>query len=104
MILYEDRYLVLDESSLTIKRFYAPIGEKRVRYADITSVYEEPLDFWSGRWRFGGPRRLPQWFHVDWHRPGKEKCIVVETTERLDPVLTPEHHEKVLAILRQHVS
>jgi hypothetical protein len=103
MILYEDQYLVLDESALTIKQFYAPFSSKRVEYTDIVKVYEDPLNFWSGRWRFGGPRRLPQWFHVDWRRPGKEKCIVVETSGTLDPVLTPEHHEKVLAILRQHV-
>ncbi|MGM0559342.1 MAG: hypothetical protein ACQEVA_23360 [Myxococcota bacterium] len=104
MILYEDRYLVLDESALTIKHFYAPMGSKRVAYEDIESVYEDELNFWSGKWRFGGPRRLPQWFHVDWYRPGKDTCIVVETTDYLDPVLTPENHEKVLAILQQHVS
>ena len=103
MVLYEDRYLVLSETELTIKNFYAPFSSKTVEYAEITNVYEEPLNFWSGKWRFGGPRRLPQWFHVDLYRPGKEKCIVVETSGTLDPVLTPEHHTQVLAILRHHV-
>ena len=103
MILYEDRYLVLSESALTVKHFYFPVGAKRVPYEDITRVYEDELNFWTGKWRFGGPRKLPQWFHVDMHRPGKSQCIVVETTGMLDPVLTPENHDKVLAILRQHV-
>ena len=102
MVLYEDNYIVLSESALTIKHFYFPVGSKRIPYDEITAVREEELDFWSGKWRIWGARKLPQWFHLDWNRPGKERCIIVETSGMLDPVLTPDHHDKVLAILEQH--
>ncbi len=105
MVLYEDKYVVLDEHALTIKTYYFPAGSKRIEYADIKSVREEDLDFWSGKWRLWGTRMPPQWFHLDLNRPGKSKCIIIEMRSGWSqPVLTPEDHERVLEILRRQTS
>lgn len=104
MPVYEDKYVVLDEHAITIKTYYFPWGSKRIPYDDIDQVREEELDFWSGKWRIWGTRKPPQWFHLDWNRPGKPKCIILETnTGWSKPVLTPESHEKVLSLLREKV-
>lgn len=101
MVLYEDPHIILDEVALTIKHYYFPVGSKRVPYETIRAVHDREMDFWTGKWRIWGFRVAPEWFHLDWNRPGKTRCLILDTEQGwLRPVITPESHQQVLAILR----
>lgn len=100
-ILYEDRYLVCDDDALTIKDYFFPKGSKRIAYADIRDVSEKELTWLQGRLRIWGMDFEPYWYHLDTQRPLKSRGICLDTGSWLKPVLTPEHHDEVLLLLKE---
>lgn len=100
-ILYEDSYLVCDDTALTIKEYYFPFGSRRIPYAQIRRVQELPLKPLEGKFRIWGMGLSPHWYHLDWKRPGKKRAIALDLGEWIQPVLTPESHDSVLSLLRE---
>ncbi|MDC3958299.1 hypothetical protein [Polyangium jinanense] len=100
-VLYEDKHVVCDEDALTIKRYYFPLGKKRIPYADIRRVDEKRMGLLTGELRIWGMGLTPIWFHLDMARPGKDRCIVIDRGGFVKIALTPDDHETVLALLRE---
>lgn len=104
MILYEDRYVVCDDDAITIHAYYFPVGSKRIPYTTMVSVTEENIDFWTGAGRIWGMGISPHWFHLDWDRPGKTRCIIINDGFWVKSVVTPDNHDRVMEILAAKVS
>ena len=102
-VFYEDQFVVCDDDAITIHWYYFPIGSKRIPYKDIHSFREETMDFWTGAARIWGMGLSPEWFHLDWNRPSKAQCIVIDENSWVKSVITPENHEAVLQILREKI-
>ncbi|MEZ0371290.1 MAG: hypothetical protein ACAI44_19505 [Candidatus Sericytochromatia bacterium] len=100
-ILYEDKYLICDDDSITIKEYYFPFGSKRIPYASIRKLEEKELGVFSGRYRFWGMDLEPYWYHLDWQRASKRHGIVLDLGEWIKPVVTPAQHDMVLAVLKE---
>ncbi len=100
-VLYEDRYIVCDDDAITIKEYFFPMGSKRIAYADIKGVTEDSLTLLDGKLRVWGIGLKPKWYHLDWQRPSKTLEIVLDIGEPIKPVLTPEQHDLVMAVLKE---
>lgn len=103
-ILYEDQHVVCDSDALTLKRYYFPFGSKRIPYAEIRRVDEEPMGWLTGKLRIWGMGPLPVWFHLDLDRPGKDRCIVLDLGGLVKAAITPDDHAAVLALLRERAT
>lgn len=103
--LYEDGTVRLDDESLTIKRYYFPVGlPKRVPYAAIRRVQVEPLTLTRGRWRLWGMDLAPWWFPLDLKRPAKERCVVLDVGRLVRPALTPDDVDAVARLIEERSS
>ncbi|MDC0745912.1 hypothetical protein [Polyangium mundeleinium] len=100
-VLYEDPHVVCDDDALTIKRYYFPVGSKRIPYSEIRRVDDTPMGWLTGKLRLWGMGPAPYWFHLDVERPGKERCIVIDRGGFVKIALTPADHEAVLTLLRE---
>lgn len=103
-VLYEDSHLICDDVSITIKNYYFPMGSKRIPYARIQDIKERELGPLTGQYRVWGMGFDPHWYHFDAQRMKKNRQIVLRLKQLIHPVLTPEDHDAVLAILRERVS
>lgn len=104
-IRYEDPGLVLHADHLVIRRYYFPVATaKRIPYARIRAVRDEPLRWLQGRYRLWGMDLRPWWFPLDFARPFKERCIVLDVGATICPAITAEDHETALALLREAVA
>jgi hypothetical protein len=99
-ILYEDPYLICDDDAITIHQYYFPLGSKRIAYSSIEQMHQEPMDYFSGSLRFWGMGLAPYWFHLDWERPYKNRCIILDSGEWIKPVITPTDQDVVWRILQ----
>ena len=57
-----------------------------------------------GRWRIwgSGDLSLRHWFNLDWRRPCKQIGLLLDLGRRMQPVITPDEPEQVVAVLREH--
>jgi len=80
-MLYEDNFVALDDSALTVKRYYFPFfTSKTVRFDQIQKVEFWPASVWHGRFRVMGFRDYETWFAWDASRPVREGVFVVILT------------------------
>jgi hypothetical protein len=99
-ILYEDDKIVCDEDGVTIRGYYFPFGtEKRIEYRRIERVEVHPIGTFTGRYRIWGTSDPRYWLNLDWHRPDKDRCIVLHVGGWIKPVITPGDPDAVLGVL-----
>jgi len=103
-VLYEDRHIVCDDEALTLKRYYFPFGSKRIPYAEMRRVDDEPMDWMTGKLRIWGMGPTPVWFHLDVDRPNKDRLLLIDRGSWVKVAVTPDDHAAVLGILRERTS
>ncbi|HCF56824.1 MAG TPA: hypothetical protein DFS52_02350 [Myxococcales bacterium] len=100
---YRDKYLTFDEDGLTIRKYYYPVGDRRITYDEIRRFEERALGIWTGRWRIWGTGDFRHWYHLDTNRPFKSRAFVLETGGRFKSVITPDDPDTVLRLLRERL-
>jgi hypothetical protein len=98
---YDDGLIACSDDELVIRRYGLSLRPKRVPYAQIRAVEEIRLRSLR-RWRLPGTTDPRLWFNLDWGRRHKEQALVVDAGGRVKPVITPDDHERVVAVLREH--
>jgi hypothetical protein len=100
---YDDGLIACSDAGLVIRRYGAFLRPKNVPYADIRRVTQVGLRGLAlGRWRIWGSTDLRHWFNFDWHRPKKHVGLVLDLGKRMEPVITPDDPQRVVAVLRDH--
>jgi len=102
-VLYEDKYLIIDDHALTIKNYFFPMGAKRIAFEQVKTVKAEPLTLLNGKFRLWGMGLEPKWFHFDLERMGKKHCLILDIGEFMKPAITPKSHDTVLEILQEKI-
>ena len=103
--LYEDQTVVLDDSGVTLPRYYFPVGTaKHVPYAQIRGVTVRPMGWLSGRARLWGTGSLRSWLPLDLRRPAKEFMVVLDLGARVSPAFSPDDPDTVAHVIRDHIS
>lgn len=100
---YDDGVLACLDDALLIRRYYFPFAvSKRVPYADIRRAKRFTLTGMTGKYRAWGSGNLTQWFNLDLRRTRKSVGLVLDLGRRMQPVITPDDPERVIATLAAH--
>ena len=102
-VLYEDARITCDDDGITIRRYYFPLGDKRIAYSDIRAFDQKTMGPLSGRYRLWGTGDPRYWYHLDMTRPGKSKAVVIDKGDAIKAVITPDDPDAVLHILEDKV-
>jgi hypothetical protein len=98
---YDDGRIACTESTLVIRRYYFPAGDKRLPYTRIREVRSRPMRDLAGK--LWGSGDFVHWFNWDPGRRAKKMALVViPSGHRVRPVITPDDPEAVLAELAAH--
>jgi hypothetical protein len=98
---YDDGRVACTDQGITIRRYYFPIGTKRIPYQAIREVRQVKMSA-LGKTRIHGSGDLVHWFNFDPHRPRKETALVIHPDGRIRPVVTPDDPDRMIADLRSH--
>jgi hypothetical protein len=95
---YDDGRIALTDDEIVIRHYYAPVGDKHIKYAAIREVRETPLGT-MGKWRIHGSSDFIHWFNFDPGRPRKDTGLVTYLDGTIRPVITPDDPGRVAAEL-----
>jgi hypothetical protein len=101
--LYEDKYVIITEYYILIKKYYMPLmTSKTVLFSDVKAISIEDATKVNNSWGING-HYLNNWFQYDPDRKNKKKFISIELkNSRVRPAITPEDVQKAFDSLRAH--
>jgi hypothetical protein len=100
---YDDGLIACRDGELVIRRYYFPFAlSKRVRYDRIRSVRRFEITWLNCKYRAWGSGNLTQWLNLDFGRHRKSAGLVLDLGGRVQPVITPDDVDQVLAALAAH--
>jgi hypothetical protein len=98
---YDDGRIACTDSELVIRMYY-PWGAKRITYERIRSATRRQMGALTGKARIWGSGDFKHWFNLDAKRPRKDFALVIDLGKAVEPVITPDDVDKVIAVLRGH--
>lgn len=102
--IYRDDYIVLDDSGITLRRYYFPLASaKHIDYGDIRSVTIEPMTWKTGKGRLWGASDPRFWMPLDMKRLKKDTVLIIDVGSRIKACVTPDDPERVIELLRPRV-
>lgn len=100
---YDDGRIACTDDGLVIRRYYFPVGDKRVPYGAIERVGVLPMGSLTGAGRVWGSGDFVHWYNLDPGRPRKKVKLVIDIRgRRVKPVITPDIPDDVTAELAAH--
>ena len=101
---YEDDQVACEDADLIIRRYYFPVGVKRIPYSSIHGVSRLELTGVNAmrRWRIWGSGDFIHWWNLDPKRPHKSVALVLDVGKRVRPTITPDDPDTVERILNEH--
>jgi hypothetical protein len=100
--MYRDRWITADTDGLTIRGYYFPWGTKHVAWQGIRGVRRVPLSFFGGKGRIWGTANPRYWANLDPGRPRKQLGLILDLGRAVQPVLTPDDPDALVAEIARH--
>lgn len=97
---YEDNNITLDDSGITIHRYYLTGASKYISYSDIQSIRRFVLPPLRGKWRLWGSGDFRRWWNLDLNRPNKHEALELNVGKSVYPTITPDNIDQVEKLLR----
>jgi len=97
---YDDGLIACSDDELVIRRYGGLLRTKRIPYGRIRKATRITLGPVRGKWRLWGSGDFRHWYNLDPERRRKEVGLVLDLGGRIQPVITPDDPERVVAILR----
>ena len=95
---------MLDATGVTLRRYYFPTGKpKRIAYRDIKDVQVQRMGWLTGKGRGWGTAHPRYWLPLDVTRPRKDKLVVLNLGQTVQPAFTPDEPERVVRIIRERL-
>ncbi|MGH3733849.1 MAG: hypothetical protein ACRDVC_10865 [Acidimicrobiales bacterium] len=98
---YDDGIIKCDAEGLEIRRYYFPVGSKRVKYAEIKGLQRLSMGTLNGQWRIWGTANFNYWANLDPKRPKKQVAFIVDDGKRVKPFITPDDPDALETVLRE---
>jgi hypothetical protein len=76
-ILYSDSLVEISTETILFRRYYFPLGAKRLKLSDIERVIVQQPSFFTGKYRLQGSAGLHTWFPMDVQRPKRSRIFVI---------------------------
>jgi hypothetical protein len=100
---YDDGRIACTDDALVIRRYYFPVGDKRIPYGAIERVRSRTMTGTSGQLRLWGSGDFVHWYNFDPDRRKKTLALEVHPAGRqVVPVITPDNADSVVAELTAH--
>jgi hypothetical protein len=101
-ILYSDSLVEISTETILFRRYYFPIGAKRLKLSDIERIIIREPSFSTGKYRLQGSAGLHTWFPMDLQRPRRSKIfLMILRNQRRRIGFTVENEEALEQILRE---
>jgi hypothetical protein len=101
-VLYSDKLVEISAETILFRRYYFPLGAKRLKLSDIESVVAQEPSFSNGKYRLQGSAGLHTWSPMDLQRPRRTKIFFVRLrSHKLRISFTVEDAAVVEHILRE---
>jgi hypothetical protein len=98
---YDDGRVACTDQGLIIRHYYVA-GAKRIPYGEIQQVRRVPLKSLGARVKIHGTDDFVHWFNFDPHRRRKDVALIITLHGRIQPVITPDNADDVVAELAAH--
>jgi hypothetical protein len=76
-ILYSDSLVEISTETILFRRYYFPLGAKRLKLSDIERVIVQQPSFFNGKYRLQGSAGLHTWYPMDVQRPKRSRIFVI---------------------------
>jgi hypothetical protein len=101
-ILYSDSLVEISTETILFRRYYFPLGAKRLKLSDIERVIVQKPRFFTGKYRLQGSAGLHTWFPMDLQRPRRSKIfLIILRNQRRRIGFTVENEGALEQILRE---
>lgn len=101
-ILYQDSLVIIDDNSITLKKYYYPsLSSKKILFSDIIKIKAFEPTILNGKWRISGTGDFRTWFPWDSARPKRDKIFKIFYKNKIwvRSGFTVENSKKVEEIL-----
>jgi hypothetical protein len=101
-VLYSDSLVEISDDSILFRRYYFPVGARRIKLAAIAQISVQHPTFSTGRYRLQGSGDLRTWFPMDLQRPKRTKIFIIHLREKWRRIgFTVEDEATVERIFRE---
>ena len=101
-IIYSDSLVEISTEIIFFKRYYFPLGAKRLKLSDIERIIIQKPSLLTGKYRLQGSAGLHTWFAMDLQRPRRSKIfLIVLRNQRRRIGFTVENEAALEQILRE---
>ena len=101
-ILYSDNLVEISAETILFRRYYFPLGAKRLKLSDIERVIVQEPNFSTGKYRLQGSAGLHTWSPWDLQRPKRNKIfLIILRNQRRRIGFTVENDVALEQILRE---
>ena len=101
-ILYSDNLVEISAETILFRRYYFPLGAKRLKLSDIERVIVQEPSFSTGKYRLQGSAGLHTWSPWDLQRPKRNKIfLIILRNQRRRIGFTVENEMALEQILRE---
>ena len=101
-VLYADSLVEISDDSILLKRYYFPVGARRIKLSGIEQISVQNPTFTTGRYRLWGSGDLRTWFPMDLQRPRRTKIFIIRLRKKWRRIgFTVEDEAMVERIFRE---
>jgi hypothetical protein len=101
-VLYADSLVEISADTILFRRYYFPIGTRRLKLSDIERVIIQTPTFATGKYRLQGSGGWRTWFPMDLQRPKRSKIFLLILRNKWRRIgFTVEDEAAVERILRE---
>jgi hypothetical protein len=101
-VLYADSLVEISAETILFRRYYFPIGARRLKLSDIERVIVRTPTFATGKYRLQGSGGLRTWFPMDLQRPKRRKIFILILRNKWHRIgFTVEDEATVERVLRE---
>jgi hypothetical protein len=76
-VLYSDSLVEISAETILFRRYYFPLGAKRLKLSDIERFVVQEPTFFTGKYRLQGSAGLHTWSPLDLQRPRRSKIFLI---------------------------
>ncbi len=100
--LYADKMVEIHHESIIFRRYYFPVGSKKIRFSDVQRIETLQPTVKNGKWRIHGTGDFRTWFPLDTKRPQRDIIFILVFHRRWWRTgFTVEDSDKVIQLFNE---
>jgi hypothetical protein len=101
-VLYSDSLVEISAETILFRRYYFPLGAKRLKLSNIERFVVQEPTFFTGKYRLQGSAGLHTWSPLDLQRPRRSKIFLIMLRSKRRRIgFTVENEAALEQVLRE---